>query len=163
MCPTTLHEDSSSGVEADVTCATHDNADHPRLGGIFISTRFLRFGFVGILSGAIYAGVTSGLVWADIATATPASVLGYLAAIPLNFVGQRSFAFGSISDFRPQLVRFLITNAFNIALSGIIMLVTTTFLGAHLVWGILFTIATIPFMTFFVLEKWVFRSSEEKH
>jgi len=119
--------------------------------------KFMRFAVVGGGSVVIYAAVTWALVTASAFTPPTASVVGYLAAMPLNFLGQKIFAFRSGGGAGGQAVRYVITSAANIAVSYAIMWVSVNVLGIGVLGGIVLTILTIPSVTFFVFDGWVFR------
>lgn len=127
--------------------------DRASLAGL---AKFARFGCVGAISGGLYAIVTVVLVSLFNLDAALASVFGYVAAVPVNFVGQRSFAFRSKSAVAPQVPRFLLTHSANIALSYGVMALATNVFNLSLYWGMIGTIVCIPIVTYFVLDRWVF-------
>lgn len=124
--------------------------------------KFLRFALMGGCSGLIYAVVTWLLVSSNLADAPIASVIGYLAAVPLNFIGQKIFAFRAGGQVGSQALRFVMTTAVNIALSFGIMLASVSWLQLGTLGGIVLTILSIPFVTFFVLDRWVFAAASRE-
>jgi putative flippase GtrA len=125
--------------------------------------KFLRFGVVGGGSVLIYAVVTWMIVSSRQADASLASGIGYLAAVPFNFVGQKVFAFRAAGEAGGQFVRYAITTVVGIGLSCGIMLASISWLGLGPISGIVLTILSLPLMTFFVLDRWVFVATHRDH
>lgn len=124
------------------------------------SFRFLRFAFIGGLSSAIYAIVVWTLLnyqWLD---AFFASVIGYCAAMPFNFVGQKRFTFRSTGNANLELLGFIPVQLFNILLSGVIMKVSVDYLMWPSFIGIVLVVAVIPLTTYFLLKFLVFATSK---
>lgn len=121
------------------------------------AAKFMRFALVGASCSALYAIVTLLLTNFTSIPPGPASLLGYIAATPLSFFGQRSFAFRAGGEARAQFIRFVVTTLFNLALSYGIMELSTRWLDIGVVGGVCLTILAIPVVTFLVLDNWVFR------
>ena len=120
-----------------------------------------RFASVGALSGAVYALVTAGAIsLADIAHSR-ASVLGYLAALPLNFFMQRSFTFNSQGHVAADLAKYTVTQVVNMALCWAAMAIAVDAFAFHYVFGILASIIVVPLMTYFVMDNWVFATQSK--
>lgn len=126
--------------------------------------KFMRFGVVGALSGAVYCVVTYALFKHGGLRPGVASICGYLAAIPANFLGQRWFAFRAQgSGVRTHMMRFALVSALSIAQSFVITELSVMAFGPK--WGLAISLAlvvfTVPFITFFALERFVFRSKPQ--
>ena len=123
-----------------------------------VALRVVRFGLVGVIASGIYA--VAGLVLIDgLGIASPiASGLAYVIAIPVSFLGQRHFTFGSRGAVRHELPRFVFVQIFNIALAIGIMALVTDVLGQSHQLGIIAVILCIPAVTFLLLATTVFRA-----
>lgn len=119
--------------------------------------RFLRFALVGGASTLFYGVVTTGLVERAGIAPVSASVLGYLAAAPVNFLLQRGFAFRSGNRVHHDLPRYLLVHAGNIAASAGVMHVVVSVLHAPYLFGVLATMTFVPVVVFLLLDRWVFR------
>ncbi|MGO4287555.1 GtrA family protein, partial [Bosea sp. TAB14] len=81
----------------------------------------VRFGIIGAASSLVFAAVTAffvGLLGVD---AKFASIAGYVASVPLNFVGNRRFSFGSQNSLVGDLIRFAVLHTSNILLTTFAM------------------------------------------
>ena len=125
------------------------------------SIRFLRFAIVGALSSGIYAIVVILLVHSGFTGSAVASALGYAAAIPLNYVGQRIYTFRSEGRVGGEFARFLAIQLMNIAISVVTMLLTTQVLGLSYLIGIAFVITVIPIASYTALALLVFFQSPQ--
>ena len=118
--------------------------------------QFIRFGIVGAGSGFVYALVTwLGVQFAGLPP-PQASVIGYLVSIPMNFLGQRNFAFLSKGSKRLEFVKFCLVHALNAMLAHVVMWTVTKHLQWNYIWGIGLVILIIPFFTYFWLTVFVF-------
>jgi putative flippase GtrA len=84
-------------------------------------------------------------------------VLAYLAAIPLNFLLQRGFAFRSENRVQRDLPRYLLVHAGNIAASAAVMHVVVSVLHAGYLYGVIATMTFVPVVVFLFLDRWVFK------
>ncbi len=117
----------------------------------------VRFGFVGVLSGTIYALVTAALVSLAGVPPVPASIAGYCASVPASFLGHRRFSFRSEGHWTLEAVRFLFTQAVNIAVTAGAMHAATAWLGAPYWWGMAAAVILVPIANFAAMNLWVFR------
>lgn len=127
----------------------------PTLDGV--ASRFLRFAFTGLLCTLLYGVLTAWLAGSIHLSPVWATVLGYAAVVPLNFVIQRSFSFRSENGARGDLARFACVHGGNILGSAAIM---QALVILHLDYriGILLTMTLVPVAIFFLLDRWVFAS-----
>lgn len=121
-----------------------------------IAAKALRFGSVGVLSGAIYAAVTAALVHLGVQPVV-ASVAGYCASVPANFLGHRNFSFRSEGHWTSEAVRFVITQAINIAVTAGSMQAATAWFGLPYWWGMIAAVVLVPVANFAAMNLWVFR------
>lgn len=121
-----------------------------------MTAKFLRFVIVGGLSTVAY-GITTSLLIESGLGPVPATALGYLFVIPMNFILQRSFTFRSKSEVKGDLLRFFLVHGGNIAASMGAMLLVTDVLNADYRLGIVLTMTVVPVAVFIMLDRWVFR------
>lgn len=119
---------------------------------------FFRFGLVGAMCSAVYAGVAWILHERMGQPPIIASVLAYIAAIPLSFAGQKFYAFKSTMAVTDELPRFVAVQIFNLILAGAAMFLITDIVGLPFWLGTLTVIALIPLTTFMMLSLVVFRN-----
>ena len=119
--------------------------------------KLLRFAAVGALSGGIYALVVALCVSGFSLDPRFASGLGYLASLPVNFAGNRKFTFLGQGPIAFELLRFLLVHGANIAAAVLVMTVAVREFGLHYLVGVAATILVIPFITFLIMDRWVFR------
>lgn len=119
--------------------------------------KLLRFGLVGVMNGAVYALVTLAAVHGLVVAATTASLIGYLAVLPLAFLAHRRFTFRVAGvQARREWWRFAASYALGLAVSVAAMHIAAVWLGWPPLAGIAMAIALVPAVTFVLLERWVF-------
>lgn len=119
--------------------------------------KIARFAGTGVISGLIYAAVTALSISFVGLTATAGSVVGYAAAIPVNFALQRSFTFRSEGQLSADFIRYSFVQGTNMALCWAAMVATVDILHLHYAFGIVAAILIVPLVTYFVMDRWVFR------
>lgn len=124
-----------------------------------IAGRVGRFGIVGAANGVFYAGVTALLVNGFGIAPVVASVAGYLASVPIGFIGHRRFSFHSRGHWTGEAVRFFAVQAMNVSVTVFAMHSAIAWLGASYVWGMVLAIVLVPLCNFACLNFWVFRST----
>ena len=118
--------------------------------------KFIRYALVGLLSSAIYLTSVYFLVSKNNIDHKLASVLGYCAAIPVNFVFNRHFSFRSKGPIGRELVGFVTTHFVGMAFTyGMMALFVDRFRVSYLLIAA-FTILALPVLNFFILNLWVF-------
>ncbi len=117
----------------------------------------IRFGAIGVLSGLVYALVTAALVSGWQAPPIPASIAGYFAAIPVNFLGHRQFSFRSRGRWSSDALRFVLAHGLNIAVTAACMYGATAWLGQAYYWGMVGAVILVPVANFAFMNLWVFR------
>jgi putative flippase GtrA len=132
-------------------------APRPPLASRLPLAKLARFAAIGLASGTIYALVTSllvsGLDWGPIFS----SIVGYCVSVPASFIGHRRFSFRSRGLWRVEALRFVATQALNIAVTAGAMFAATAWLGSHYGWGMLAAVILVPIANFLVMNLWVFR------
>lgn len=118
--------------------------------------KIVRFGVIGGLSGLVFAGVNA--LFAGFIGVEPklASVAGYVASMPLNFVGNRRFAFRSRNGLLGDFLRFILLHAFNIVLTAAVTGIVVDFLKLNYIIGIISVIIIMPCVNFLIMNRWVF-------
>jgi len=141
-------------------------ADERRIYGVMDSTnvaaKVLRFVLIGLLNGTIYAGVTATLVSGFGIAPVAASIVGYCVSVPAGFVGHRHVSFRSSGRWIAEAMRFVVAQAFNIAVTAGSMHAAVNWFGALYYWGMVFTVILVPIANFLVMNFWVFRNQTEK-
>ncbi|MGO4551481.1 GtrA family protein [Lysobacter sp. 2RAF19] len=122
-----------------------------------VAGRFVRFAMVGGATTLFYGVLAWALVEHASIAPVPASVLAYVASVPLNFLLQRGFAFRSENRVQRDLPRYLLVHAGNIAASAAVMHVVVSVLHAAYLWGVVATMTFVPVVVFFLLDRWVFK------
>lgn len=117
--------------------------------------KMIRFGSIGLLSAAVYAVVTMAVAGQGI-DATLASAAGYATAIPVNFLLQRNYSFASKGALKVEAPKYAIVQGANLLLSAGAMAAVVEGLGLHYAYGMIAVIATIPLLTYLVMNHWVF-------
>lgn len=126
----------------------------PAPGGL--AQKFVRFALVGGLSTLAYGLFAWMAVEHLRLPPLIATIAAYGLVIPLNFLLQRSFAFGSEGAISREVPRFLLVHGFNMAASLATMWVVVDRCGLDYRWGIAATMAIVPGLVFIALNGWVF-------
>jgi putative flippase GtrA len=123
-----------------------------------LALKALRFGFIGALSGLVFAVTTTILTgWIGM-NPKLASVVGYLMSMPLNFVGNRRFAFKSENMLSEDLLRFVLLHTGNILLT-VLAMGAVDLLKLHYEFGIVAAMVVVPCVSFAAMNWWVFRKA----
>ena len=123
----------------------------------------IRFGLVGLACGTWYAAIAWGLI--ELAEFEPpsASLLAYVSAIPLSFLGHREFTFGSRGPRLSESFKFVVVQGANMWASYQLMETATDTLSFSYWVGIGACILIVPFITFVLLNAFVFVARERHH
>ena len=120
--------------------------------------KYIRFCLVGGANAAVYAAATFTYIAHIGFGENLASVLGFFTAVPFAFVAHRFFTFASRGLVGVELLRFVATQIASLLTSVLAMAVAVDLLGLHYGFGVLAGVLLVPLITFFVLNKWVFRN-----
>jgi putative flippase GtrA len=121
--------------------------------------KVLRFALVGVLSSGIFSVVTVLMAGLGGLDPTFSSVIAYLVAVPLNFIGNRTFSFLSRNGVVGDLSRFAAMHVANILLVTVAMETAVNVLHFNYTVGILAGVVLVPAVSFVAMNWWVFRSS----
>ena len=126
--------------------------------GIDVSAaaRIVRFAITGGIASGVYGVVALLAVDQFAMSGLGASVLAYLIAIPISFVGQKFWAFRAKGALARELPRFLVVQGFNLAAAAMIMTILVDIIGFDRLVGIAAVILAIPAMTYILLSRKVF-------
>lgn len=127
------------------------------LGGDQLWAKVARFALVGGISTVAYGIFTMVSIQQLALSPMIATIMGYLIAIPLNYLLQRLFTFRSKTAMKRELPRFLVVHSLNMAGSFAIMLVIVKAMHADYRWGIATTMVVVPILVFLAMDTWVFR------
>lgn len=122
----------------------------------FLAGKFVRFGPIGLLSAAVYSIAVAALVSLLKLDGKFANVIGYLVALPLNFVGHRHFTFGSTSTVSREAIRFCFMHVVNIGVSTVGFGILVDGMKLPFWVGILSALVLVPISTFIIMDVWVF-------
>jgi putative flippase GtrA len=118
--------------------------------------RLVRFGAVGVVSTATYAGTSWLLVWTGTTTIMVATVIAYLAAGTVSYLGHVHITFAVEPQHAELLSRFLVVSAVSFVLAlGITWAITEILMAPHYV-AILAVVVVIPMVNYLSHRFWVF-------
>jgi putative flippase GtrA len=120
--------------------------------------KLVRFALVGATNGIIYAAATALYIEILGVNSTLASGMGYFTVLPFAFVAQREFTFAGRGRVGLELIRFVATHLASLGVSVLAMFTAVDYLGLHYIVGIAAAIGLVPLVTFFVMDRWVFRN-----
>jgi len=143
---------------------THEPPRHIRLPHLDRATvwRLARFIVTGGIASGVYA--VAALVAVDMfaMSGLVASIVAYLIAIPISFVGQKFWTFRAKGSIASELPRFLVVQAANLAAAAILMAVIVDLLGVDRLIGIAAVVTAIPLATYLLLSRGVFTQRKEE-
>lgn len=120
------------------------------------TAKLFRFGLAGGLSTLFYGVCVWCLVYLIALPPVVASIMAYLAAIPVSFILQRRFAFRSSGNARAEWPRFLLVQGSNLVASTATMYLVVNVFHANPTIGVLVTMLVIPLLSFVMMHLWVF-------
>jgi putative flippase GtrA len=123
-----------------------------------LTAKLLRFAVTGAASGLAFGAVTLLALKLFTITETVAVMIGYLAVLPLSFVGHRRLTFRSGGHISPEFLRFCLSFVLGLLASVLAMHVATRWLMLQPLYGIAGAILVVPVITFIVMNLWVFRN-----
>lgn len=124
--------------------------------------KIMRFSVVGALSGLLYAVFTTIGVQATGLDPKLASLAAYAGVVPINFLLQRNFTFRSEGAVAFDLVRYGVAQVCNTLMCFAVMWLAVDLLSLHYAVGIVLGIAVVPFVTFFIMDRWVFSAQRQR-
>lgn len=132
------------------------------LTGSSLLAKLVRFGFIGVLSGVIYAGVTALMVTQFGMAPVPASLIGYCVSVPASFLGHRQATFRSQGRWTHEALRFVVTQAVNMAVTAGSMHAAVTLAALPYWWGMIAAVILVPIANFVMMNLWVFRDQPDR-
>jgi putative flippase GtrA len=123
--------------------------------------KLIRYALVGVASVGVYAVVTALAISGGGFDGKLGSIIGYLTALPLNFLANRRYTFLSDGAARRQAIRFASVHAVSISVSVAAMAVVVDGLGLHYGIAILAAVILVPIATFVVMDAWVFGGKKD--
>lgn len=133
------------------------------LTGGSLLAKLVRFGFVGVLSGVIYAGVTALMVTQFGMAPVPASLVGYCVSVPASFLGHRQGTFRSQGRWTHEALRFVVTQGVNMAVTAGSMHGAVALAGLPYWWGMIAAVILVPIANFVMMNLWVFRDQPDRN
>jgi putative flippase GtrA len=121
-----------------------------------VFAKLIRFGIVGLGSGLVYGLVMVALVSGLGVAPVPASIAGYCASVPANFVGHRRFSFRSNGHWTGEAVRFLAAQACNIAVTAGATHLLVNLWRLPYGWAMAAVVVLVPIANFLFMNLWVF-------
>lgn len=118
--------------------------------------RVFRFGSVGAASSALYFILASAITFALPGREMLASITAYSACITFSFILQRNFAFRSSGTIRFEFLRFSLVSGLGLILSTAIVFVAVSYYGISPVGSYVIVVATIPFISYLLMSRFVF-------
>ncbi len=119
------------------------------------ASRIVRFALVGGTASVIYAMVTWLLVNSFSMTPTSASIISYMFAIPVSFLGQKYFTFRADGNVKIEFGLFTIGHVVGLVLSTVIMAVTQLY-AVDIKLGILCVMIAVPIASYLFVNFLVF-------
>lgn len=141
------HSDTEAGA---VVKALHWVRNAPLL-----PAKAMRYALVGVGNGVVFVAVSVVAVSVFDISPTWASGLGYLCAIPVSFVGHRTFTFQSTNAWAGEGIRFVLAHAVCLSVSMLVMSAVTAMQAPYAV-GLIGAVLIIPALNFLIANFWVF-------
>jgi putative flippase GtrA len=126
--------------------------------------RVVRFCMVGGVATLTYASSAFALSYglgSSLLPAAAASLLAYLIAMPVSYLGHKHVTFESDGAHVLEAPRFLASAALGIGISCLVPLAVVNGLGMAPAISIALTCILVPVVNYVVLDRWVFASGEE--
>jgi putative flippase GtrA len=149
-----INERDADGVEKTLTVGSFPLPVH-------LVVKLSKFVGVGAICGAVYALVTMIAVQSAAVNSATSSAIGYGAAIPINFILQRNFTFNSSGMVKDDLIKYLSVQLANLIACAGLMFIVVDMLRLHYMLGVAAGILFIPFVTYVVMDRWVFNHRQK--
>jgi len=119
-------------------------------------TRFARYCVVGGLGTLLHFGATIALVEGAHVAPVPASIAGFLLALAVSFVLNRSWVFRSTAQPLQSGMKYTVVSVTGLALNTLIMTAITVWLGWNYLWGLALVVAVVPMTNYTLNRRWAF-------
>ena len=118
---------------------------------------FGRFSIVGVATTILYFILSNLLIHFKVASPMVCSSVVYGMLVIASFLGHSKFTFNVNHQNTNQFTKFLILSVCGIALSNLIIFVSSDLLSLQPFIAIFLVTMIIPFLNFFLIKFWVFR------
>lgn len=122
-----------------------------------IATQVTRFASVGVLATLVHVGVALLAEAAFGLGAQAANSAGFAGAVILSYLGQGQWTFGAELQHRTHGPRFLSIALLGYAVSSLVTLLVTGWMGAPFIAAMAAVAVIVPGATFLACKFWVFR------
>ncbi len=122
-----------------------------------LAAKILRFAATGAVSSLVFGLVTLAALHGLSLSPLSATLTGYLAVLPLSFMGHRRLTFRSDGVLAPEFGRFCVSFIAGLLASLLAMHAVTAWMGLTPVYGIALAILVVPVISFVIMSVWVFR------
>ena len=124
--------------------------------------RIIRFGLVGLAATLTHAGILWALVEGYRMPATVATLLGFLVAFVVSYLGHFYITFRSERSHKRTLPGYALVALVGASLHGLIFVVAIDLIGWHYWIAFAITIALVPVIVFVMSKRLIF-TPVEKH
>lgn len=124
--------------------------------GLFFGQRWVRFGFVGFASTAVYAGLGLAFAWWNCPVLV-GNALAYILSFMVSYLGQKNWTFGSHLPHSQILPKFAALQGAGLLLNTAIIAVLMHF-GLPYMFAMPVAIVLVPVFVYVVSKLWVFRN-----
>jgi putative flippase GtrA len=118
--------------------------------------RLARFSAVGALATVVHIGVAMAAVAAVGANPTVGSMIGFVAAFLVSYVGHFRFTFAAPGRYRDYLLKFVVSSLASFFLSTGAVWVATAILGIDYKPALIALAIIVPLCNYLVNRFWVF-------
>jgi putative flippase GtrA len=118
--------------------------------------QLLRFSAVGALATVVHIGVAMGVVAAAGISPTVGSMIGFVAAFVVSYLGHFRFTFAVPGRYRDYLLKFAVSSLASFLLSTGAVWVATAILGIDYKPALIALAIIVPFCNYLVNRFWVF-------
>jgi len=124
---------------------------------LFDFRKIIRFGLVGLLSGAVYAIIFLLLKHKLEIPVFWASSLSFLISIPISYFGNRWLTYGSNNKIKTEALRFFGVQVINLLCTSSIIYILSIYFNLSTFWEIVTAYLVAPMLSFVLYEIWVYR------
>ena len=118
--------------------------------------RLARFSAVGGLATVVHIGVAMVAVAAAGVSPTASSMIGFVAAFVVSYIGHFRFTFAALGRYRDYLLKFAVSSLASFFLSTGAVWVATTILGIDYKPALIALAIIVPVCNYLVNRFWVF-------
>jgi len=121
--------------------------------------RFFLYCVGGTVAVMVHYAVLYALVEWYATAELHASMLGFLAALPVNYTFQAILVFKNVEDYRSSFIKYFLVTAATFCLNACLFYVFATVLGIHYLLAQALTIGLLLLVNFSANSAWTFRST----